>query len=253
MGGCIQLLDYLATNKMAKIRFHALEMILNIHSDTSYLSETGAHIRACGHFFMGWMPKDNKPIHFNSSFNTNSTIMRFVVAYAAEAKLGALFHNCQTGIFFRPTLHNLSHPQLKTLVHCNNATAVGTINNTVKHQQLRSMEMRLFAVEDKVAQDVQECTWHPRMKNLANYQNKHHVGSHHAAIRPYYLHQDNSLRKLPHALRPSTLKGCFGTLDGGYVCVCVDLASVALGLSHDGLSSHRAVLPAPLGAAVNKG
>ncbi len=37
------------------------------------------------------------------------------------------------------------------------------------------------------------------------------------------------------------------------VQVCIDLASTALGLSHDGLSSHRAVLPAPLGAAVNKG
>jgi hypothetical protein len=35
--------------------------------------------------------------------------------------------------------------------------------------------------------------------------------------------------------------------------VCVDSASAALGLSHDGLSSHRAVLPVPLGAAVNKG
>jgi hypothetical protein len=38
-----------------------------------------------------------------------------------------------------------------------------------------------------------------------------------------------------------------------HVCVCVDSASAALGLSHDGLSSHRAVLPVPLGAAVNKG
>ncbi len=38
----------------------------------------------------------------------------------------------------------------------------------------------------------------------------------------------------------------------GFVCVCVDSASAALGLSHDGLSSHRAVLPVPLGAAVNK-
>jgi hypothetical protein len=37
------------------------------------------------------------------------------------------------------------------------------------------------------------------------------------------------------------------------VCVCVDSASAALGLSHDGLSSHMAVLPAPLGTAVNKG
>jgi hypothetical protein len=62
IGRCIQLLDYPATNEMAKIRFHASNMILNNHSGASYLSETGARSRACGHFFMGWMPKDNKPI-----------------------------------------------------------------------------------------------------------------------------------------------------------------------------------------------
>jgi hypothetical protein len=77
-----------------------LEMILNIHSDLSHLSETGACIRACGHFFMGWMPKDNELIQLNSAFYMNSTIMRFVVASAAEAKLGALFHKCQIVIFF---------------------------------------------------------------------------------------------------------------------------------------------------------
>ncbi len=53
MGRCIQSLDYLATNEMAKIRFHTSTMILNIHSDASYLSETGAYSRASGHFFMG--------------------------------------------------------------------------------------------------------------------------------------------------------------------------------------------------------
>jgi hypothetical protein len=94
------LLDYLATNEMAKIRFHASNTILNIHSDASYLSETGARSRACGHFFVGWMPKDNKPIQSNDVFHTNSTIMRFMVASAADAKLGALCHNCQTGIIF---------------------------------------------------------------------------------------------------------------------------------------------------------
>jgi hypothetical protein len=40
---------------------------------------------------------------------------------------------------------------------------------------------------------------------------------------------------------------------GGFVCVCVNSAIDALGLSHDGLLRHRAGLPAHLGAAaVNK-
>ncbi len=95
-----QLLDYLATNETATIRFHALEMILNIHSDVSHLSETRACSRACKHIFMGWVPKGNKPIKLNGVFHTNSTIMRFVVASPAEAELGALYHSCQTGIIF---------------------------------------------------------------------------------------------------------------------------------------------------------
>jgi hypothetical protein len=38
-----QLLDYLATNPDATIRFRASNMIMNVHSDASYLSEANAH------------------------------------------------------------------------------------------------------------------------------------------------------------------------------------------------------------------
>ena len=58
MGRYIELLDYLATNLQAMIRYVALDMVMNIHSDASYLSEMNARSRACGHFFMGWMPKN---------------------------------------------------------------------------------------------------------------------------------------------------------------------------------------------------
>jgi hypothetical protein len=38
---------------------------------------------------MGWMLKNNELIKLNGAFHTNTTIMRFVVASTAEAKLGA--------------------------------------------------------------------------------------------------------------------------------------------------------------------
>ena len=47
----LKLLNYLATHPEAKIRFHASDMILNIHSDASYLSETRARSRLAGFFF----------------------------------------------------------------------------------------------------------------------------------------------------------------------------------------------------------
>jgi hypothetical protein len=94
MERCTLLLDYLAHNADAKVRFHASDMILNIHSNASYLSEAKARSRACGHFFMGWMPKNGEPIQLNGAFHVSMTIMQFVVASAAEAELGALYHNC---------------------------------------------------------------------------------------------------------------------------------------------------------------
>ena len=48
-----QLVDYLATHPDATIWFRASDMVLNVHSDAFYLSETKAHSCMCGHFFMG--------------------------------------------------------------------------------------------------------------------------------------------------------------------------------------------------------
>jgi hypothetical protein len=134
LGKCMQLLDYLASNSKAKVRFYASGMIMNIHLDTSYLSETSVRSRACRHFFMGWMPKNREPIKINSAFYVNTTIMKFVVASAVEAELGALLHNCQDRRIFRKTLADMGHPQPKTPVHCDNATAAGIANNTIKWQ-----------------------------------------------------------------------------------------------------------------------
>ena len=129
-----QVLDYLATHPNAVVRFRASDMVMNIHSDASYLSEPKARSRACGHFFMGALPKDGDPIKLNGAFHTLCSILRFVVASAPEAELGALFLNCQEGMIFKATLEDLGHPQPKIPVHCDNATAVGIANNTIKRQ-----------------------------------------------------------------------------------------------------------------------
>jgi hypothetical protein len=103
------MLDYLAHNADAKVRFCASDMIMNIHLDASYLSEAKPCSQTCGHFFMGWMPKDGNPIKINGAFHVSVNILRFVVASAAEAEQGALYHNCQTGIVFCETLEAMGH------------------------------------------------------------------------------------------------------------------------------------------------
>ncbi len=212
----LQVLDYLVEHPNATVKFRALDMVMNIHSDASYLTEPKACSRACRHFFMGWLPKDNKPIKLNGAFHMLCLILHFVAASVAEAKLGALFLNCQEGMIFQLTLKDLGHPQPKIPVHCDNATAIGIANNTIKRQQSRLMEMRYFWVGDKVAQDIYSLGWYTEQENLADYQSKHHPSAHHTAVHPYYLHKENSPLKLPRAQRPSTLKGCVGTLQDGY-------------------------------------
>ncbi len=154
------LLHYLATNPITTIWYRTSDMIMNVHSDTSYLSEAGARSRACGHFFMGWNAKDGNPIKLNGAFFTLCAILCFVVASATEAKLGALFLNCKEGMILWMTLEELSHPQPKIQICCNNATPVGIANNTLKRQHLQSMEMRCFGVCDKIAQDAYSVKWH---------------------------------------------------------------------------------------------
>jgi hypothetical protein len=56
----IKLLNYCNTHPETKIRYHASDMILHIHSDASYFSENEAKIRAGGFFYMGSSTKNDK-------------------------------------------------------------------------------------------------------------------------------------------------------------------------------------------------
>jgi hypothetical protein len=144
MGKAYQVLDYLATHPDAKVHFWASNMVMNIHSDASYLTEPKVHSCTCGNFFMGSLSQDRKLIKLNGAFHTLCSILQFVVASTMDAELGVLFLNCQEGMMFLLTREDLGHPQPKILVHGDNATTVGIAKNTIKQQRSRAMKMRLF-------------------------------------------------------------------------------------------------------------
>ena len=181
-------------------------MVLNVHSDASYLSERGARSRAAGYFFLGWAPVDGKPIRLNSAIIVVSAILRCVAASAAEAELGALFLNMKEARILRLTLEELSHPQPLTPVHVDNSAAVGIANGTIKRQRSRVMEMRYFWACDQVDSGHFVVVWHPGLENLADYYSKHHGTSHHRHVRPFYLHCPDSPTDLPRAEAPKTLR-----------------------------------------------
>jgi len=202
------LLDYLATHPHAVIRYYASDMILQIHSDASYANEPDARSTAGGHYFLGKPPRDGQPIFLNGAIYSLCTVLKLVAASAAEAELGALFLNVQEAKILRLILHEMGHPQPPTPVHCDNSTAVGISNSTVKRQRSRAMEMRYFWVVDQVTHQHVRVLWYPGLENLGDYVTKHHGAKHHQHARPYYTHQSNSPRHLTRALSPSALRGC---------------------------------------------
>ena len=98
-----------------------------------------------------------------------------------------------------------------------NTTAVGTVNNTIKQQQLRAMEMRYFWLLDAKAQKLFKIVQHPGQENLGDYPSKAHTGQIHQHVRPYYIWQDNSPTILHQALQPSARRGCAEILADQYL------------------------------------
>ena len=83
-------LDYAAYQEEAVLTYRASEMILSIHSDASYLSESKARSRSGGNFFMA----GNEDIPPNNGAVLNvSQVIKSVMSLAAEVELGALLIN----------------------------------------------------------------------------------------------------------------------------------------------------------------
>ena len=210
-----QLLNYLSTHPNMTIRYFGSEMVLNIHFGALYLLAKNAWSLVCCHFFLGCIQRNGKSIKMNGAVFYLCAILRFVVASAAEAKLGTLFHSCREGKIIWLTLHKLCHPQPSTPIHCDDATATDIANNTVKYQQTWSMEMRFLGeLPGRTGNFPSSMASWPQ--NLADYLSKHHLVAHHLVVHPWYLHTEYSPRLLPRAPKPSTLEGCVGTLPRGY-------------------------------------
>jgi hypothetical protein len=127
-----QMLDYSATHPDATIRYHASDMILHIHSDASYLSVSNARSRLGGLFFLG--KKSPEQDKLNGSILNVASVIRNVVASAAESEVGACFHNAQSGAPLRVTLTELGHTQPPTPLRTDNSTTYGIVNETIKQK-----------------------------------------------------------------------------------------------------------------------
>ena len=119
------LLDYYHTHPDAKLRYHASNMIIHLHSDDSYNLEAKARSQEGAHFYLGNTTSIRPTMINNGAILNTSTIMRNVMAPASEAECGALFNNTKETISLHTTLHKMEYPQPPTPVEVNNSTAIG--------------------------------------------------------------------------------------------------------------------------------
>jgi hypothetical protein len=128
-------------------------------------------------------------------FNVASVIKN-VVASAAESEVGACFHNAQSGAPLRVTLTELGHIHPTTPLRADSSTEFGILNETIKQKRSKAMDMRYHWLTDRVRQKQFDVYWRPGRENLGDYHTKHHSAQHHKDMRGLILQQANSLQVL---------------------------------------------------------
>ena len=176
-----QLLDYVATYPNDGTTYRASGMILAAHSDASYLSEPNSRSRAGAHIFVS----ENDPIpRPNGPVLTISSIIKFVMASAAEAELSALYLTAREMVPLRNTLTEMGWEQPKTPIQTDNSTAVGFTNDTIITRRIKMLCMRLHWLRCRESQGQFKFYWDKGSNNLADYHTKHHPPAYHVAHRP---------------------------------------------------------------------
>ena len=87
----IHLLGYLAAHSDATI------ILLNVHSEVSYLFETKARCSMAGCYFFRSVPMKGEDVVVKENIFLNRGILKIMVCSSTKAELGALFLNLREG------------------------------------------------------------------------------------------------------------------------------------------------------------
>ena len=135
----LKFLDYVVSHPDAILTFSASNMVLNVHSDASYLTEPKARSRAGGHFYMS---SDSTHSKDNGAVLNIAKIMKNVMTSAAEAEIGALYLNSRQAIPARRLLEEMGHKQPPTPIQTDNTIAFGFINKIMVPKATKSTDMK---------------------------------------------------------------------------------------------------------------
>jgi hypothetical protein len=140
---------------------------------------------------MGYNPPNENKL--NGSILNVASLIKNVVASAAESEVGACFQNAKTAAPLLVTLSELSRKQMETPPMIDNSTDYGILNEAIKQKRSTSMDMKYYWLQDRVPQKKIDVYWPPGKDNLADYHTKHHPAQHHKDMRPILLNKANIL------------------------------------------------------------
>ncbi len=135
----LQLLNYLATKEDAVFSYLASDMVLAVHSNASYLSESKALSRAGGHFFLSsdfTIPPNNGGVLYIAH------IVKSIMSSATKAELVGLYIMVREAVYIRIIVAELGHKQLPTPLQTDNKMVDALIKGKIQSKQTKAMDMR---------------------------------------------------------------------------------------------------------------
>ena len=119
----------MATQEEAVLTYNARNMIISVHSDTRYLSDSKAQSRAGRHFFLS----SNTTIPANNGAILNILhIIKYVMTSATEAELAGLYIMACEAVYIHIIIEELSHTQTPTPLQTDNSMADAVINGKIR-------------------------------------------------------------------------------------------------------------------------
>ena len=176
-----QLLDYVAMYPNDGIIYRATDMIMCAHYDTAYIIESKTRSRSGS---LKLLLEDDPTPRINESIITLAKIIKFVMSSAAEAELAGLLITSKKMIPLLQTLIDMECPQPKSPIQTDNHTAVGVINRTLLHKNIKYMDMCLWWLRCRDYQGQFRLYWASGSSNEAYCPTKHHPDIYHETKRP---------------------------------------------------------------------
>ena len=116
-------------------------MILCAHSDDGFQSGIRGRSRAGEHIFFS---EDDPVPKWNVPVLTIAQTIKFVMASASEAELGAMFITEQAMVSKCNTLEEIGWKQPSSPIQTDNLAAAGVANNTIVSRKLKAMGRRMY-------------------------------------------------------------------------------------------------------------